>query len=50
MKVGDKVQVMDNQAFLYKVTGTIVEKQNERVLIQCSNIRSWFTTLQVKKI
>ena len=44
MKVGDKVQVMDNQAFLYKATGTIVEKQNERVLIQCSNIRSWFTT------
>ena len=50
MQVGDKVQVMDNQAFLYKATGTVIEIKGERVLIQCTNLRRWFTTLQLKLI
>lgn len=50
MKAGDKVQVMDNQAFLYKATGTVIEIKGERVLIQCTNLRRWFTTLQLKLI
>lgn len=50
MQVGDKVQVKDNQAFLYKATGTVIEIKGERVLIQCTNLRRWFTTLQLKLI
>lgn len=50
MQVGDKVQVMDNQAFLYKATGMVIEIKGERVLIQCTNLRRWFTTLQLKVI
>lgn len=50
MRIGDKVQVMDNQAFLYKATGVIIEIEGERVLIQCTNLRKWFTTLQLKVI
>lgn len=50
MKIGDKVQVMDNQAFLYKATGTIISIEGERVLIQCTNLRKKFSKIQLKVI
>ena len=49
-KLGDRVQVADKKAYLYKAKGKVVGLKNDEVLVDFSNIRSLFQGNQLQKI